>query len=367
MTPPFLVAKELKTLYDAVFVSQTVNEKVAKTLESQNFEVINLNKHFYFKGSLLTLEGWLRSSDFQAPEKDPIVVNFSQCFLSNNDIYYAQGPITFALDDMYPEMKKTHQFAYRLLKRFLLKRDKKFIQHLKSKTKTFVANSKFCASMYERLGIKIDEIIYPPIDRKHFKPKTSHPANDYVLTYIGKETKYSILNTMAEFNIKIKAFGSKNKDIPKKIRKNPNIEILGKVTDAELVELFSNALYTLFTFTHEPFGYIPVESMACATPVLTYNKQGPKESVVNNKTGWLVDDDEEMTKRALKNWKEGYSTKIRKYCLERASEFDQKLIGEKWLRLLELSTSSCVTKTATVPKEFSEAGERNRSQLCARK
>jgi glycosyltransferase involved in cell wall biosynthesis len=338
LTPPFLVAKELKTFYDAVFVSQTVNEKVAKTLESQNFEVINLNKHFYFKGSLLTLEGWLRTSDFQAPEENSLIVNFSQCFLANNDIYYAQGPITYALKDMYPEMKKTHQFAYRLLKRFLLKKDKNFLQHLKSKTKIFVANSQFCASMYKRLGIKVDKVIYPPIDSKRFKPETSHPANDYVLTYIGKETKYSILNTMANFKIKIKAFGAKNKDVPKKIRKNPNIEILGKVTNVDLVELFSNALYTLFTFTHEPFGYIPVESMACATPVLTHNKQGPRESVINNKTGWLMDNDEEMTEKALRIWKEGYSTKIRKNCLERASEFDQRLIGEKWSRLLELSS-----------------------------
>ncbi|MEJ2478202.1 MAG: glycosyltransferase [Desulfobacterales bacterium] len=213
---------------------------------------------------------------------------------------------------------------------------KNFSQHLKSKTKMFVANSQFCASMYKRFGIKVDEVIYPPIDSKRFKPKTSRPANDYVLTYIGKETKYSILNTMANFNIKIKAFGAKNRDLPKKIRKNPNIEILGNVTAVDLVKLYSNALYTLFTFTHEPFGYIPVESMACATPVLTHNKQGPKESIINNKTGWLMDNDEEMTEKAIRIWKEGYSTKLRKNCLTRASEFDQRLIGEKWLRLLEL-------------------------------
>jgi len=331
-------------------VSQTINEKVAKTLESQNFEVLTLNKHFYSSGSLLTLEAWLRTSDFQAPEKNPIVVNFSQCFLANTNIYYAQGPITLALDDMYPEMKKAHKFAYWLLRRFLVKKDKEFVRNLKAKSKLFIANSKFCATMYQRWGIKVDKVIYPPIDCKRFEPRTSHPSNDYVLTYVGKETKYSILNKIANFGINIKAFGSKSRDIPKKIRKNPNIEILGKVTDIDLVGLFSNALYTLFIFTHEPFGYIPVESMACATPVLTYNKQGPSESVISNKTGWLVENDKEMADRAIRIWKKGYSTKIRKYCLERASEFDRKLIGKKWLNVLELSQKNVSIEPMVLPK-----------------
>jgi len=43
----------------------------------------------------------------------------------------------------------------------------------------------------------------------------------------------------------------------------------------ELIDLYSNALFTLFTFTHELFGYVLVESMACGTSVLTYNRQGP--------------------------------------------------------------------------------------------
>ena len=133
------------------------------------------------------------------------------------------------------------------------------------------------------------------------------------------------------------AFGWKNKDIPKKIRKNPNIEILGKVKDNKLVELFSNALFTIFTFTHEPFGYIPVESMACGTPVITYNRQGPKESIINDLTGWLVNTDKEMIDQSVKIWKKGYSTKLRKYCIQRASDFDKKLIIKKWLKVLDLS------------------------------
>ncbi len=49
----------------------------------------------------------------------------------------------------------------------------------------------------------------------------------------------------------------------------------GRVSDDELARLYANAKFTVFPFIHEPFGYVPVESMACGTPpVLTYDKQG---------------------------------------------------------------------------------------------
>ncbi len=38
----------------------------------------------------------------------------------------------------------------------------------------------------------------------------------------------------------------------------------------------------------EPFGLFVVESMACGTPVIAYNKGGPSEIVVDGKTGYLA-------------------------------------------------------------------------------
>jgi glycosyltransferase involved in cell wall biosynthesis len=103
-----------------------------------------------------------------------------------------------------------------------------------------------------------------------------------VLTYFGKETKYPVIKAVADLGIKIKAFGSKNPYIPRCIHRHPNIKFEGEVSNQKLADLYSNALFTLFTFTHEPFGYVPVESMACQTPVLTYDRQGPAKRL------WMV-------------------------------------------------------------------------------
>ncbi|WP_054857872.1 glycosyltransferase [Vulcanisaeta sp. JCM 16159] len=84
-----------------------------------------------------------------------------------------------------------------------------------------------------------------------------------------------------------------------------------------MVKLYANAKFTVFPFIHEPFGYVPVESMACGTPVLTYGKQGPGETVINNETGWLVDNPGEFVRLAVKLWEGNYDDLMRVRARER--------------------------------------------------
>ena len=335
LRPAFLTAREIKERFSTVFTSQFVDKKIAEVLNSSGFEVMNLGKYFYFSGSLLNMEAWLRKSEFKPEDTNRLVVNFSQCFTANAHIYYAQGPMTKALADMYPEMRRTHRLAYRVAERFFNKLDKGFIGKLRAKSQLFIANSNFCASMYEDMGIEVDGVIYPPLDCAQFRPATTEPSEDYVVTYFGKETKYHVLKSIADAGVKLKAFGAKEPYIPTYIRKHPNIQFEGNVSDERLIDLYSNALYTLFTFTHEPFGYIPVESMACGTPVLTYNAQGPSESVVEGQTGWLAESNAELENFALQIWKYRYSRQIRKNCRLRALEFDSKVIAKQWLEVIK--------------------------------
>jgi len=335
LKPPFLIAKKLREYFDVTtFISPLVKGEVAERLKREGFKVQTLNRRYHFSGSLITFEAWLRKSKFMLKHSNCIVVNFSQCFLTDAHVYYAQGPITRALDDMYSELKLTYRLTYRLARPFLVRRDKSFNRELKRRSRLFIANSGFCASMYEDWDIRVDGVIYPPLDCELFKLTTSRPSEDYVLTYVGKETKYFILKDVADAGVKIKAFGSKTPYVPTYILNHPNIEFLGGVTDEELVDLYSNALYTLFTFTHEPFGYISVESMACGTPVLTYNRQGPSESVVSGSTGWLVDNDEDLIKLALQLWREGYPQNMRSNARKRALVFDVKNIAKEWMKIL---------------------------------
>ncbi len=64
-----------------------------------------------------------------------------------------------------------------------------------------------------------------------------------------------------------------------------NVEFLGRVTDEELVKLYSGAKGFLALATDEDFGITPVEAMLCGTPVIAYHGGGYKETVIDGKTG----------------------------------------------------------------------------------
>jgi len=301
------------------------------------------NKKVYALRRIPTFEMWLRAlinprnrlNDYTT--SDVKAVNFSSTVKLGTDIYYAQGPMTVALDAMREAMPLWYNIAWQTV-RPMVRLEKRYIGDFRRFSRLFISNSKFSASLYEAFGVKVDGVIYPPLDTEIFKPTSNKPAEDYVLAYFGvagKETKADIISKIADMGVKIKAFGMKPILIPHRIMKHRNIEFLGYVSDVELRGLYSNALFTLFPFIHEPFGYIPIESIACGTPVLTYNRQGPSESIVNRVTGWLVNSDEQLVNLAVKLWKKGYPRSMRSKCREKAPLFDVKVITSEWLKLFK--------------------------------
>ena len=73
-----------------------------------------------------------------------------------------------------------------------------------------------------------------------------------------------------------------------------------RITDEELVRLYSGALLTVYAPIMEPFGFVPLESMACGTPVLGVREGGVRETVVHGETGWLTERDPEAFAEALR-------------------------------------------------------------------
>jgi len=64
----------------------------------------------------------------------------------------------------------------------------------------------------------------------------------------------------------------------------PNIEFTGHLGDAELIPLLQRASAVIFP-SRDDFGLVPVEAMACGTPVIAYAGGGALETVVPDVTG----------------------------------------------------------------------------------
>jgi glycosyltransferase involved in cell wall biosynthesis len=77
------------------------------------------------------------------------------------------------------------------------------------------------------------------------------------------------------------------------------VELCGNITDQSLVELYNQARVVAYAPVREPFGLVPLEAMACATPVVAVKEGGVPESVIHGETGLLVERDAEQFGLAL--------------------------------------------------------------------
>ena len=76
-----------------------------------------------------------------------------------------------------------------------------------------------------------------------------------------------------------------------------NVVFMPNPTDRQLIRLYSRATAVLFTAINEDYGIVPLEGMASGKPVISVNEGGPRETIVDGKTGFLVGSPMEMAER----------------------------------------------------------------------
>ncbi len=77
------------------------------------------------------------------------------------------------------------------------------------------------------------------------------------------------------------------------------LQLEGNVTDERLLELYNQAAMVAYSPHREPFGLVPLEAMACATPVVAVAEGGVVETVVHEKSGLLVERDPALFAQAV--------------------------------------------------------------------
>jgi glycosyltransferase involved in cell wall biosynthesis len=112
---------------------------------------------------------------------------------------------------------------------------------------------------------------------------------------------------------------------------DPRIQFIIHPTDAELHELYSNCLCTLFTAFNEDWGIVPLEGMAMGKPCIAVNRGGPRETIVHGENGWLMpvsaaDFAKAMTNCALNKEQ---IMEMGKKCIELCKQFDWSYFVEK--------------------------------------
>jgi glycosyltransferase involved in cell wall biosynthesis len=162
------------------------------------------------------------------------------------------------------------------------------------------ANSRAVADRIERFWGRSAQVIHPPIDSDFFKPGRDDAVMlnvpDNFLLGFGRWIPYKNMDVVIRIAEKagipaVIAGRGPEKDrlialaaaatVPVKIIESPSAD--------EVRELYRRADALLFP-TFEDFGLVPVEAMACGTPVIALNKGGAAETVIDGQTGALVEE-----------------------------------------------------------------------------
>ena len=78
-----------------------------------------------------------------------------------------------------------------------------------------------------------------------------------------------------------------------------DLEIIFNVDDIELVDWYNRATLVCYVPIREPFGMVPIEAMACGTPVIGAREGGPTESIIDGATGFLIDPKPDTCAKAI--------------------------------------------------------------------
>jgi glycosyltransferase involved in cell wall biosynthesis len=188
----------------------------------------------------------------------------------------------------------------------------------------FVANSEEVKQRIKKFYDRDAIVIYPPVDvtdelsdrllksdnsvREHLatvgsKSETNgvkKSDNEGYYLFVSRlafskhpELAVEVCNTL---NLPLKVVGQ-GKMLPKlQTIAGPTIEFCGEVSDEELHKLYQGAKALLYPVEDEDFGIVPVEAMGHGLPIIAHRSGGPKETIVDGKTGIFFD---ELTSEAL--------------------------------------------------------------------
>ena len=197
----------------------------------------------------------------------------------------------------------------------------------------FIANSRFVAKRIEKYYRRTAEVIYPPVRVEQFR--WNRPRSDFYL-YLGQLTDYKradlAVSAFNDLGLPLIVIGEGECFEYLRANSKANVKFLGRQPFEVVKDHLERCRGVVFPGV-EDFGIVPVEAMAAGAPVIAINQGGAKETVLNNVTGILFDEQSVSSlKEAIVNLERNYFSfspeKINEHAMKFNSDAFQKSINE---------------------------------------
>ncbi|KKT40760.1 hypothetical protein A3K29_00415 [Candidatus Collierbacteria bacterium RIFOXYB2_FULL_46_14] len=184
------------------------------------------------------------------------------------------------------------------------------------------------------------EVVYPPVEVEKFiaKSKDAKKGNYFLVVsrLVGAKGLVEAAEAAKHIGLKLKIVGEAvgYSKVKRELEKIEAVELLGRISDKEMMGLYAKAKGFIALAKDEDFGMTVVEAMASGTPVIAYNGGGFRETVVDGKTGLLIDSTDKQTlEKAMRkfesiNWK-------RENLIGQSRKFSRQLFEKKITKIID--------------------------------
>lgn len=249
---------------DVVFLSPN---NIKQDSIKEELEAIVIGNNTGHKWEQFDLPRYLKSI------KSPLLLN-----IANTAPLFYSNKISTIHDiafEIYPEM---FSLPFRVFYKFLIPR---LYKHSKSVFTVSEFSKKEILRLYGDKGQNI-HVIYNGISNV-FKPNDTKKTEKFILAVSSLNKRKNFNNLLKTFNeitelpdIKLYLIGGINRNFTDQgltdlINSNNNIKFIGRVSDDELVNLYSSAEVFVFPSIYEGFGIPPLEAQSCGCPVVASN------------------------------------------------------------------------------------------------
>lgn len=205
-------------------------------------------------------------------------------------ICYCHSPMRYAWD-LYHQYVSDIKGVKGFMVKWLLHRMRQWDFISANRVDYFIANSNYIGKRIKKVYNRDSVTIYPNVAVHNFEVRTQ--KEDFYVTasrfvpYKKMELIVQAFAQMPDKKLYVIGEGPTFKEV-KKIAP-ANVILLGYQPFDVLKDYLSKAKAFVFA-AEEDFGILPVEAQACGTPVIAYGKGGVTETVINNKTGVLFNE-----------------------------------------------------------------------------
>jgi glycosyltransferase involved in cell wall biosynthesis len=202
-------------------------------------------------------------------------------------ICYCYTPFRYAWHERDLALGEVPRYARPFL-RWTLDRIRNWDRAVSARVTHYVAISRLTqqriADCYEREA----SIVYPPVETKRFSPGGA-PENFFlIVTELTRHKRVDVaLEAARRAQRPVKVVGEGPELRHLRATFDCSAHFLGRVSDAELADLYSRAC-ALVVPNIEEFGIAAVEAQAAGRPVVATDAGGARETVIDGETGILI-------------------------------------------------------------------------------